>query len=344
MARNNLAVVSTEEVAPGERLGLWGDFVCRHIGPLQADTFGDPQFNGRLELGQSAGVSVARITASRHRVQRTPHLIRRDNRNYVKLVAQIEGAGCFEQNGRKVLLAPGEWSLYDTSKPYTVSNPEPINQIIMLLPREMLVRLGLDLDDLVVRRFSGRAGVGRLTFDLLVSAFEALRDGVPAPGNDDLADMIASHVELAVLDRAGTPTDVSLREVARDRVKRFIDVNLDDPHLSLDRIAAAIGCSKRYLHKLFDGEADTLNAYIWQSRLDRIRQDLADPVLAGSSITEIAFGRGFSSSTHFSRSFRERFGVSPRVYRLLMQGTSQYWHRAARRQVRAGAQPLSPAE
>ena len=344
MARNNLAVVSTEEVAPGERLGLWGDFVCRHIGPLQADTFGDPQFNGRLELGQSAGVSVARITASRHRVQRTPHLIRRDNRNYVKLVAQIEGAGCFEQNGRKVLLAPGEWSLYDTSKPYTVSNPEPINQIIMLLPREMLVRLGLDLDDLVVRRFSGRAGVGRLTFDLLVSAFEALCDGVPAPGNDDLADMIASHVELAVLDRAGTPTDASLREVARDRVKRFIDINLDDPHLSLDRIAAAIGCSKRYLHKLFDGEADTLNAYIWQSRLDRIRQDLADPVLAGSSITEIAFGRGFSSSTHFSRSFRERFGVSPRLYRLLMQGTSQYWHRAARRQVRAGAQPLSPAE
>ena len=344
MARNNLAVVSTEDVAPGDRLGLWGDFVCRHIGPLQADTFGDPQFNGRLELGQSAGVSVARITASRHRVQRTPHLIRRDNRNYVKLVAQIEGAGCFEQNGRKVLLAPGEWSLYDTSKPYTVSNPEPINQIIMLLPREMLVRLGLDLDDLVVRRFSGRAGVGRLTFDLLVSAFEALRDGVPAPGNDDLADMIASHVELAVLDRAGTPPDASLREVARDRVKRFIDINLDDPHLSLDRIAAAICCSKRYLHKLFDGEVDTLNAYIWQSRLDRIRQDLADPVLAGSSITEIAFGRGFSSSTHFSRSFRESFGVSPRVYRLLMQGTSQYWHRAARRQTRGRVQPLSAAE
>ena len=47
MARNNLAVVSTEDVAPGDRLGLWGDFVCRHIGPLQADTFGDPQFSQR---------------------------------------------------------------------------------------------------------------------------------------------------------------------------------------------------------------------------------------------------------------------------------------------------------
>ncbi|MCP4619184.1 MAG: helix-turn-helix domain-containing protein [Bradyrhizobium sp.] len=342
--QNNLAVVSTADVAPGERLGLWGEFVCRHIGPLQADTFGDPLFEGRLELGQASDVSLARILASRHRVQRTPQGIRKDNRNYVKLVAQVEGAGCFEQNGRKVVLAPGEWSLYDTTKPYTVSNPERIEQIIMLLPREKLVSLGLDLDDLVVRRFSGRSGVGRLTYDLLVSSFESLRDGMPVPACDDLAEMIASHVELAVLDRQGTPTEASARELTRDRVKRFIDVNLDDPHLSLDRVAAAIGCSKRYLHKLFDGETDTLNAYIWQRRLERIRQDLADPAFADRSITEIAFGRGFSSSTHFSRSFRDNCGVSPRVYRLLMQGTSLFWHRAARRQWGRQARLLGAAE
>ena len=122
-----------------------------------------------------------------------------------------------------------------------------------------------------------------------------LRDGGPVPGNDDLAEMIASHVEVAVLDRSGTPTDASLRELTRDRVKRYIDVNLDDPLLSLDRVAAAIGCTKRYLHKLFDGEAETLNAYIWQTRLQRIRHDLADPALKDCSITEIAFSRGFSS-------------------------------------------------
>ena len=203
--QNNLAVVSTADIAPGERLGLWGEFVCRHIGPLQADTFGDPLFEGRLELGQASDVSLARILASRHRVQRTLHGIRKDSRNAVKLVAQVRGAGCFEQNGRKVMLAPGEWSLYDTTKPYTVSNPERIEQIIMLLPRDALVRLGLDLDDLVVRRFSGRAGVGRLTYDLLVSAFASLRDGVPVPGGGDLAETIASHVELAVLDARARP-------------------------------------------------------------------------------------------------------------------------------------------
>ena len=142
---NNLAVVSTADAAPGERLGLWGDFVGRHIGPLRADTFGDPQFSGRLELGNSSGVSVARIVVSRHRVQRTPGLIRKDSRDYVKLVAQVEGAACFEQNGRKVVLAPGEWSLYDMTRPYAVSNSEPINQIIMMFAYQ-------DLNDRQIRR------------------------------------------------------------------------------------------------------------------------------------------------------------------------------------------------
>ncbi|MBI5318563.1 helix-turn-helix domain-containing protein [Bradyrhizobium sp.] len=342
--QNNLAVVSTADAAPGERLGMWGDFVGRHIGPLRADTFGDPQFAGRLELGDSSGVSVARIVVSRHRVQRTPGLIRRDSRDYVKLVAQIEGAACFEQNGRKVVLAPGEWSLYDMTRPYTVSNSEPINQVIMLLPRDELVRLGLDLDDLVVRRFAGRAGVGRLTYGLLVSAFESLRGDTPAPAGGDLAQTIASHIELAVLDRGGTSSDVSVRELTRDRVKRYIDVNLDDPLLSLDRIAAAIGCSKRYLHKLFDGEAETLNAHIWRARLERIRQDLADPSQDGRSITEIAFSRGFSSSTHFSRSFRESCGTSPRAYRLLTQGTGPLRRRDAHRQWAGQTRRLGVAE
>lgn len=85
-------------------------------------------------------------------------------------------------------------------------------------------------------------------------------------------------------------------------------------------------------------------SYIWHRRLERIRHDLANPALAGTSITEIAFGRGFSSSTHFSRSFRESYGVSPRVYRLLMQGTSLFWQRAAQRQLRSEMRVPAPAE
>ena len=322
-----VSVISTADVAPADRLASWGDFVWRHIGRLQSDTFGDRRFDGRLELGNVGGLKLCRIVASRHRVVRTPNLIRQDDRGYVKIVAQMKGSASFEQNGRQLVLAPGEWSIYDTTKAYIVSNPEPIDQLALLLPRDRLLRLGLDLDNLVVRRFEGRSGVGRLAFDMLNSAFRELPALAGGDGGGELADTMANLVRLATLDRLGVPSDASLRETTRDRVRAYIDANLQDPLLSLDRIAAAIGCSKRYLHKLFHGEDETLNNYIWHARLDRVRQDLANPRLLRRTITEIAFAWGFNSSTHFSRSFRERFGVAPRGFRAMVHDTNRLWNR-----------------
>jgi AraC family transcriptional activator of tynA and feaB len=45
-------------------------------------------------------------------------------------------------------------------------------------------------------------------------------------------------------------------------------------------------------------------------------RQLADQRWRGHSISDIAFGWGFNSAPHFSRSFRERYGASPREYRL----------------------------
>jgi AraC-like DNA-binding protein len=74
-------------------------------------------------------------------------------------------------------------------------------------------------------------------------------------------------------------------------------------------------CTKRYLHKVFSEDGETLNQYIWTRRLELCRAHLGRPDLSAKSITEIAFGCGFSNAAHFSRSFRARFGESPRAYR-----------------------------
>ncbi|WP_368744501.1 helix-turn-helix domain-containing protein [Desertibaculum subflavum] len=319
--------MSTQEVGRPDRLALWGEFVRRHIGHLAADTFGDSGFAGRLELGSLGHSKLCRIIASRHRVVRTPELIRRDDRGYVKIVAQMRGVACFEQAGRKVVLSPGEWSLYDTTRAYIVSNSDAIDQIALLLPRDDLERLGIDLDATVVRRFSGRDGVGRLAYEYLTAAFRHLPD--IADTDSEVVTGVANLVRLAALDKAGIDTEASLREAALSRVRALIEANLHDPNLSVEQIAAALGRSKRYLHKLFSDEGETLSAYLWRRRLERIRQDLSDPACLARSITEIAFAWGFNSSTHFSRSFRDRFGVPPRSYRSTALADAGYWQRMA---------------
>jgi len=101
----------------------------------------------------------------------------------------------------------------------------------------------------------------------------------------------------------------------RARIQSFIQRNLADPELSIQRIATHMQCTKRYLHKVFSDEGQTLCHYIWAQRLERCRAELMRPEMAAKSITQIAFSCGFSNGAHFSRAFRARFGKPPRDYR-----------------------------
>jgi AraC-like DNA-binding protein len=307
------SIAFSREIATADRLSLWGDFVREHIGELEADTFGDPDFDGRLALAEHRRAKIISIAVSRHRVVRTPRLARRDDRGYVKVAAQLQGVACFEQAGRRVVLTPGEWSIYDATRAYAVSNVDPIRQAAIFLPRDDLTRLGLDLDRVVVRRFSPDGAAARGVFDLLVAAQAALQPTATPP--PDLDQALADLVHVAALEQDGVATDSTVRDNLKRRVAMFVVANLRDPSLRLDRIASAVGCSKRYLHKLFESEADTLNGFIWRKRLEFARRDFSDPLQRRRTITDIAFSWGFSSSSHFSRLFRDSFGISPRQFR-----------------------------
>lgn len=97
-----------------------------------------------------------------------------------------------------------------------------------------------------------------------------------------------------------------------DRINRAIDYivqNLDQP-LRLDVVAKAACFSPFHFHRVFKiliGE--TLNQFVKRLRLERALRMLSHR--PDQSLTEIAPACGFASLSDFSRSFKERFGVSP---------------------------------
>lgn len=97
------------------------------------------------------------------------------------------------------------------------------------------------------------------------------------------------------------------------RAIRYIDAHLAEPALSPTTIAAGLGMSLRYLHLLFEDGA-SVGATILGRRLERCHAALRDDA-DHRSISEIAFAWGFNDAAHFSRTFRARFGVSPRELR-----------------------------
>ena len=310
-----LALVSTDQVAPKERIPYWKDLIWQLLGRLRSEARSEGEFRGRLLHCDAGDVKLCRLSASSHRVARTPDLIRQDDRGFLKVVFQLEGTTWFEQGGRKTLLQPGEWSIYDTMKSYTVSNNGDIEQLVLMAPREKILAAHLHPDELLVQRYDARNGIGRIAGELLHKAFEEIETCSPESA-EAIGDAIAQLLRQSLMERAGRPTSLSLREALRDRIKTHILRNLRDPGLSIDRIAAALRCSKRNLHKAFSNDGATISDSIWRLRLEHCRRDLASPACAWKSITEIAFSWGFSSSTHFSKAFREAYGTSPKHYRM----------------------------
>lgn len=311
--QQGLDVISTESVAPRDRLPMWGDAVWKLIGGLRSDAFGDEQFNGRIAFGHASDLSLCELAVTRHRVLRTPGLIRRSDRGFYKVVAQLEGRACFEQHGRAVWLAPGEWSLYDTTEAYAVSNPESVRQLVLMVPKERLPLGELPMRELTVQRFSGASGVSRLAWEAMRSAFDEL-PGMSTPVAEGVAGTVVQLLRLSLMERAGHHTARTQREALRDRIRELIARQLKDPRLSVDRIAAALNCSRRHLYNAFADEPDGLAGTIQRERLEATRQAL-DAAPIGASITAIADDWGWGGLAQFSRAFKARYGCSPSEYR-----------------------------
>jgi AraC-like DNA-binding protein len=104
-----------------------------------------------------------------------------------------------------------------------------------------------------------------------------------------------------------------LRRVAA--LKESVEIRLSDPSLCPAHIAAEHGISTRQLHRLFRQAGIPFGAFVRRRRLERCRDDLADPGLRPLPMTEIAYRWGFSDSAHFSRCFRAAFGCTARDFR-----------------------------
>jgi AraC-like DNA-binding protein len=83
--------------------------------------------------------------------------------------------------------------------------------------------------------------------------------------------------------------------------------------ITLETAATACHVSPAYFSRRF-GQlfGMTFTEYARTYRLRLAARRLAN---SGSSISEIAYGVGFSSPAHFTARFRERFGMTPREYR-----------------------------
>ncbi len=98
-------------------------------------------------------------------------------------------------------------------------------------------------------------------------------------------------------------------------LRRVLDRMRADFHLDLDleTLAAESGYSRAHFLRMFrTATGTTPHRYLLELRLEYARRRLKS---TSASLTDIALDSGFSSHSHFTSLFREKFGMTPSFYR-----------------------------
>jgi AraC-like DNA-binding protein len=312
-------LLSTEVVPRDQRLAYWTDLICNVYVQLGCDPAADMRgdFEGSIRQHTLPSLDVSVVTSGPQKVMRTPGHIACSSDDYFLVSIQARGQGVVRQDGRDAVLSVGDFALYDSTRPYQLLFDDSFEQIVLKLPGERLRSELRDTEALTATTVSGRKGAGHLMLSMIRTLREDIDTLQPASAlavaNGVLNILVAG---LQTLPAARSPSLSNLTAFHLARIKRCIDARMDDPALSVGLLAAELGLSASQIHRVFRSEPLTLSQTIWERRLEACSRDLLDPREAGRTVGEIAYGRGFSDAAHFSRAFRERFGCSPRDWRL----------------------------
>jgi AraC-like DNA-binding protein len=227
------------------------------------------------------------------------------------------------QDGREARLEPGDFACYDSTRPYTLRFNSEFEQLVLHMPRDAMVRRIGRTEAWTARRVEAASPVGSLVLPFVRRTAAVVSDVAPATASR-LSDTCLSLVTAALGERLGDGIagQSSGRTALTFRAKAVIESNLHDHGLNTEKIAALLFISPRYLQDLFHAEQTTVSDWIWKRRLEKSRRDLADPMRAYDSIAQIALACGFTDFGHFSRRFKEAFGVPPREHRATLRGGS----------------------
>ena len=301
-------LLTTDEVDARDRLGYWNEAVSDAYVQLICTAPADDVV-GDIRVDSLSTLELSRVTATAQRVTRTPSLIARAAEDYFLVSIQTAGTGRISQDDRSTELHPGDFALYDSTRPYELAFDDDFQQYVLMLPGPTLRSQLRDASRLTARSIRGSRGAGHLMIEMIRTL--AADIAVLEPAAAAAVAQGVEHIVVAGLSSLGDGVSPEpTLEARREQIKTCARARLRDPGLTLAAIARQLHTSVSTLHRAFAGEPCSIAEWIWAQRLDGVRAELCDPAMRHRTISDLAFGWGFVDASHFSRAFRARFGCT----------------------------------
>jgi AraC family transcriptional activator of tynA and feaB len=305
---------ATDVVDPCDRFDLWHEVACKAYAEHECTTQSPGSFEGVIRSAQLDKATLSIYENTPMHLWRTQRQVERAPSDRVFICLQIDSTCRISQLGRETTIGPGEFCIVETKSPYVFSYVERSRQLVLDIERsELQQRLG-SVSAVTALSVEADTGIGGLAAGYMRMLPEYAAALSPATGHQ-VANQVLNLVAMALARRAelGHVKLGSASALTLIRLRTAIEQALPYRDVKCQEVAERAGISVRYANALLAKEGTSLERLLQKRRLENCHKALAEA--SGRSISEIAFAWGFSDVSHFSKTFKSAYGVSPRDFR-----------------------------
>jgi AraC-like DNA-binding protein len=286
--------------ADGHVVAAWERHNAEALIELACQVPADRPFRAREVNVQLEDVGLALVRGTAHVVRRDEELVASRPADAIAVYAALRGEAMLEYGGARRVVHPGEILVCDVDRPFLRGFGHGLEELAVKVPRAAFADLtGLPQ---LSRPLVLDAAVDPYARALVTLVGRAVRARVPVPAEQ--------RAVLELVSVIATEGRVGLPMAHRAAARAFIDDHLADPLLSAADVAAGAGVSERHLSRLFAEAGTSVPRHILGRRLDLAHSILTSADDAAVRTGDVAARCGFTSRSHFSRAFRERFGTT----------------------------------
>lgn len=294
------------------RLDRWQDLICREMLNVNLSLPNPRQFRCSLSRMSLDGVRLIRFRSTPHSVERTVSMrtsAAADFDHYM-LSVQINGVTRIRSNNEHADLRPGEAAILDASRPFVNQFIGDTSRAVVLFEKSRFERA---LGPVTVRKLPTQHPY----FKLIRQQVLSLADPSVKHDQATAEALVSALVELmANISRPSLqPLPCENYKFTRGDIDHFIRSNVHCIDLSPKAIAAEFNISLRSLYLLYERASLSLEQAIIAIRLEAAVQILGSKASRYETLTSVAASVGFKDSAHFSRRFRQRYGLPPSDWR-----------------------------
>lgn len=295
----------------GSALGSWRSNLRHRLPGLDVAAASKDLY---VEL-TSLDLAGARLWSFRSASQRVFRTAPDTRRRFAPMaIVVLEGKARMTQFGRTCDVHAGDFVFIDVAEPLILEYLENFHHLHLQFAKTTFAPNAFRRS--VCLPVGAQSAMDRTFVDCVKSLWESGPSLDPLKHSAALGAVISLSSLTTAFDVQDDERSVPIRVT---RAIAFIEHNLGESWLNPKAVADAQQVSRRYLDDLFSERGYSIESWIWERRLVRAAEELnVHNSLWGAArktILQIALDLGFSSPSHFSRTFTRRFGVSPREFR-----------------------------